>query len=373
MKKNSKRCSQQDTHFMKMALDMSRRSLGITHPNPSVGCVIVKDSHVIGRGWTSRGGRPHAEINALDYASGEAVNSTVYVTLEPCSHHGKTSPCADALVNAKVSRVVIATIDPDPRVSGKGIKIMEDAGIDVEVGLHNEEANRINKGFFHKITLNRPLLTVKIASSKDGKIAHKENKQSWVTGPESRKRGHLYRANHDAIMVGVGTVQVDDPMLDCRINGLEDCSPIRVIVDTDLRCGLDTKLCTSATKIPLWIMTCSKDAKKIAKFENVGAKIFTLDKDRNGYVEIDQVMKALAEQGVTRVLSEGGGKLNASLIKAGLVDRLLWFKSEETIGENGINALYDIDVNKLDQHLNFILIAEGKTGLDSWQEFEIVS
>jgi len=372
MKKVSDSFSQQDIYFMKMALNLSGRGLGTTHPNPSVGCVIVKDNHVIGRGWTGRGGRPHAEINALDSAVDDAVNSTVYVTLEPCSHHGKTEPCANALVSTKVSKVVIATIDPDSRVSGKGIKIIEDAGIDVEVGLLKDEADFINQGFFQKIKLNRPLITVKIASSKDGKIAHKEREKSCITGIESRKRGHLYRANHDAIMVGIGTVLVDDPMLDCRIKGLEGCSPIRVVLDTDLQCDINTKLCVSAGKIPLWIMTCSNDEKKIATFENIGVKIFTLDKDKNGYVNIDQVVKTLAQQGITRVLSEGGGKLNASLIKAGLIDRLLWFKSKETIGENGVNALYDIDVNELDQHLNFTLVAEGVSGLDSWQEYKIV-
>ncbi len=373
MKKVSNHFSRQDIYFMKMALNLSRRGLGATHPNPSVGCVIVKDNHVIGRGWTGPSGRPHAEINALESTVASADNSTVYVTLEPCSHQGKTAPCASALVNAKVSKVIIATIDPDPRVSGKGIKIIEDADIDVEVGLLKDEADFINQGFFQKIILNRPLLTVKFASSIDGKIAHKKSEKSWITGTESRKRGHLYRANHDAIMVGIGTVLVDNPMLDCRINGLEDRSPIRVVVDTELRCDINTKLCVSAGKIPLWIMTSSNDVKKIATFENVGVKIFILDKDKSGYVNIDQVMKTLAQQGITRVLSEGGGKLNASLIKAGLIDRLLWFKSKETIGEKGVNALYDIDVNELDQHLNFILIDEGLSGSDSWQEYKIVS
>ncbi|MCP5382177.1 MAG: bifunctional diaminohydroxyphosphoribosylaminopyrimidine deaminase/5-amino-6-(5-phosphoribosylamino)uracil reductase RibD [Kordiimonadaceae bacterium] len=362
--------SEQDKVYMKIALDLSRRGLGTVFPNPSVGCVLVRDGHIIGRGWTGAGGRPHAEQNALQFA-GNAEKSTAYVTLEPCSHHGKTPPCAQSLINAGIAKVIIATGDPDPRVSGNGIRMLKKAGVEVQFGLLQEEANYINQGFFQKIKENRPLITVKIASTKDGKIAKTEGEQYWVTGPLSRKRGHLYRATHDAIMVGIGTVISDDPMLDCRIKGLEYRSPIRVVLDSHLRIKPNCKLCSSAKEIPLLIMTTVSDLKKYAELEKLGAKIFCIEKDEKGRVNIGQVMKVLSGEGITRILSEGGGKLNASLIKASLVDRLLWFKSKDSIGETGVDALYDIPIENLGKYLNLSLVDEGETPPDHWQEFGI--
>ncbi|HPF46416.1 MAG: bifunctional diaminohydroxyphosphoribosylaminopyrimidine deaminase/5-amino-6-(5-phosphoribosylamino)uracil reductase RibD [Alphaproteobacteria bacterium] len=368
--KKAEKFSEQDKAYMKIALDLSRRGLGTVFPNPSVGCVLVRDGHIIGRGWTGAGGRPHAEKNALKFA-GNAENSTAYVTLEPCSHYGKTPPCAQALINANVAKVIVATSDPDPRVSGKGIRMLKDAGIQVEFGLLQEEADYINQGFFQKIKENRPLITVKIASTKDGKIAKVEGEQYWVTGPLSRKRGHLYRATHDAIMVGIGTVISDDPMLNCRINGLENRSPIRVVLDSQLRINPQSKLCKSAMDIPLWIMTTVSNSEKYTELEKLGAKIFCINKDKIGQVNIDQVMEVLSDEGITRILSEGGAKLNASLIRASLVDRLLWFKSEDSIGETGVDALYDIPIENLGKYLNLSLVDEGETPPDHWQEFRI--
>lgn len=363
--------SEDDCAYMKMALDLSRGGLGRVHPNPSVGCIIVKNNHIIARGVTGDGGRPHAETTALTRTE-DTQGATVYVTLEPCAHHGKTPPCAEALVAAKIERVVIATGDPDPRVSGDGIRILKDAGIKVDFGLMKEEADRINQGFFQRFKEKRPLVTVKIASSFDGKISTKVGEKSWVTGPHSRRRGHLLRANHDAIMVGIGTALIDDPSLSCRIDGLEHYSPIRVVVDTDLRISPDSMLCRSAKKKPLWIMTSSFDEQKYQTLEKMGVRIFCLEKDENDQVDLNQVMSVLVGQGVTRVLSEGGGKLNASLIKASLVDRLIWFKSADSIGENGVDALYDVAVNELHQYLDLALMDEGETPPDHWQEFEVI-
>lgn len=363
--------TEDDYAYMKMALDLSRRGLGFVYPNPAVGCVIVKNNHVIARGWTGNGGRPHAETIALSRTA-DGEGSTVYVTLEPCSHHGETPPCAEALIEAKVTKVIIATGDPDPRVSGDGIKILEQAGIEVELGLMKEEADFIHQGFFQKTEQMRPLVTVKVASSKDGKISKSEGEQNWVTGPISRRRGHLYRANHDAIMVGIGTALIDDPMLDCRTPGLSDRSPIRVLLDTDLRIPASSKLCKSSKDIPLWIMTNCDDQEKIAKLIKCGAEIFHVETNQDGKLDLEHVMKLLAGQGITRLLSEGGAQLNASLFRAGLVDRLIWFKSDLTVGENGVNALYDMAINDLDQHLNLSLLGEGTTGSDHWQEFRIL-
>ena len=358
-----------DYAYMKMALDLSKRGLGMVHPNPSVGCVIVKDGHVIGRGWTGRGGRPHAEVIALERAK-NVEGATVYVTLEPCAHHGKTPPCAEALVRSKVGEVIIATYDPDPRVSGGGIKILQDAGIKVYFGLLKMQADLSHQGFFNKIELNRPLITVKIASSADGKIAKNKGEKTWVTGPQSRMRGHLFRANHDAIMVGIDTALVDNPMLDCRIPGLEDRSPIRVVVDTLLRIDPMSKLCESANEIPLWVMTTNCDSEKRAEIEKTGTRVFCLEKNASGKVDLQQVMATMAEEGITRLLCEGGGKLNASLIRASLVDRLIWFRSDDSIGENGVDALYDIALDGLDHYLNFSLLEERRAGSDHWQHFE---
>lgn len=371
MKKADTTFTEDDHAYMKMALDLSRRGLGSVSPNPAVGCVIVKNNHVIARGWTANGGRPHAETIALSRTD-DSEGSTIYVTLEPCAHHGETAPCAEALSKAKVSKVIIATGDPDPRVSGGGIKILQQAGIEVELGLMKAEADFIHQGFFQKTEKKRPLLTVKVASSKDGKISKSQGEQNWITGPVSRRRGHLYRANHDAIMVGIGTALIDDPMLDCRIYGLEEQSPLRIVLDTQLKIPLQSKLCKSARDIPLFIMTNSDDQEKISELKKCGAEIFHVDKNKDGKLDLDQVMKMLAGQGITRLLSEGGAKLNASLFREGLVDRLIWFKSDLTVGENGVNALYDMAINDLDQHLNISLLAEGSSGPDHWQEFKIL-
>lgn len=359
-----------DNAYMKMALDLSRRGLGLVAPNPAVGCVIVKDGHIIGRGWTGKGGRPHAEVIALSNA-GDATGACVYVTLEPCAHFGKTPPCAEAVVKAGVKKVIIATGDPDPRVSGKGVAILEAAGIEVCQGLLKLEADLVNQGFFQKVKIKRPLVTVKLATSKDGKIARKEGKQTWVTGPEARMRGHLCRANHDAIMVGINTVLVDNPSLDCRISGLQGRSPIRIVLDSKLRVPLDSKLCDTSTQ-STWVMTASDDKAIIQSLENKGVKVFKVLINAQGELDLNQVMAVLAKEGITRLLSEGGGRVNASLMRAGIIDRIIWFKSSESIGETGLNALYDISIEDLDQYITLSPLDEGTTGSDHWCEFNVI-
>lgn len=372
MKKSDLIFSGEDHNYMKMALTLARRGLGNVAPNPAVGCVLVSNGYVIGRGWTAEGGRPHAETVALNQAR-NAKGATAYVTLEPCAHYGKTPPCAEALVKASVSRVVIATTDPDPRVNGGGVKILEQAGIDVQVGLLKAEADFVNQGFFNRILKKRPLITVKIASSKDGKIAANKDTQTWVTGADARRRGHLYRANHDAIMVGIGTVLVDNPTLDCRIHGLESASPIRIVLDTHLKIDVNSKLCQSAKNIPLWVVTASTEQDKIQALEKLDVNVLNAKQNLDELLDLDDVMKMIAERGITRVLSEGGSKLNASLIKASLIDRLLMFKSNDSIGESGIDALYDISLNKLDQFISLTQIDGGLTGRDQWQEYKVTA
>ena len=372
MKKSDLIFSKEDHDYMKMANTLAKRGLGRVAPNPAVGCILVSGGHIIGRGWTGDGGRPHAETIALQKAE-LAKGATAYVTLEPCAHYGVTPPCAEALVQAGVSRVVVATTDPDPRVSGGGIKILEQAGIDVQIGLLEDEADIINEGFFNKIQKKRPLVTVKIACSKDGKIASDKGKQTWITGEIARRRGHLYRANHDAILIGIGTVQVDNPSLNCRIEGLDANSPIRIVLDTDLKIDAECKLCQTANDIPLWIMTASEDDEKRNELEKLGVKLFDVQRNLDGLLDLDNVLEVLAEKGITRVLSEGGAKLNASLIKASLIDRLLLFRSDDSVGENGVDALYDVPLDTLEQRFNLSRLDGGIVGPDQWQEFKVTT
>ncbi|MBL4894955.1 MAG: bifunctional diaminohydroxyphosphoribosylaminopyrimidine deaminase/5-amino-6-(5-phosphoribosylamino)uracil reductase RibD [Emcibacter sp.] len=361
-----------DSNYMKMALGLPRRGLGVTWPNPAVGCVIIDGlGHVVGRGFTGRGGRPHAETQALAQAGDAAQGAVAYVTLEPCAHHGKTPPCAESLIKAKVGRVVVATGDPDSRVSGRGLKMLEQAGIQVDFGVCQTEAKQVNQGFFQKISQKKPLVTIKIASSLDGKTATASGQSKWITGSESRQRGHLLRANHDAIMVGVGTVMADDPSLDCRLPGLEDWSPVRIIVDSHLTMPESCKLLETAKKIPTWVVTTTSDGPKFEALKNKGAKLITCAANKEGRVDLTRMMELLAEEGITRLLCEGGAQVNASLIRASLVDRLYWFRSSGVIGGDGLSALGSTGLDELKKMPNFVHVRTGQTGNDIWQEFII--
>lgn len=361
-----------DSDYMEMALGLARRVSGVTWPNPSVGCVIVDPAgHVIGRGHTGMGGRPHAETVALAQAGSAAAGSTAYVTLEPCAHHGQTPPCADALVKAKVARVVVAIGDPDDRVAGKGIALLQQANIQVDLGIGRDEAAKINQGFFKVCAQKGPLVTVKIATSLDGRIATASGDSKWITGDDSRRRGHLLRAEHDAIMVGIGTVIADDPSLDCRISGLEDRSPVRIVIDSQLKIPEKSKLVTTARKIPTWIMTTQSEGQKAEKLKRLGVDVIQCDKNNEGRVDFNKMMKILGQKGITRLLSEGGAQVNASLMRASLIDRLYWFQSSGIIGADGLPAFQSIGLDKISEMVDFSLVRTGKTGQDIWQEFKI--
>lgn len=361
-----------DSHYMKMALGLARRGLGTTWPNPSVGCIVVdRKGHVVGRGHTGPGGRPHGETLALSHAGRAAKGATVYITLEPCAHHGETPPCAKALIAAQVARVVVATGDPDPRVAGQGLRLLQQAGIPVDVGIGQAEADQLHHGFFLRISARRPMVTVKLATSLDGRIAAASGDSKWITGPESRARGHLLRASHDAIMVGIGTVRADDPSLDCRLPGLAHRSPVRIVVDGRLETPLDSRLVASAGAIPTWIVTHNPDGAKRAGLERAGVEIISGCCDEKGRIELPKMMTLLAEKGITRLLSEGGAQLNTSLIRASLVDRLHWFRSNAIIGGDGLAAIQSIGLNELREAPHYTLRRQGRTGKDIWQEFEI--
>jgi len=333
---------------MQAALALARRGLGNVWPNPAVGCVLVADGRVVGRGRTAEGGRPHAETEALAQAGDRAKGAVAYVTLEPCSHHGQTPPCADALIKAGVARVVVAMTDPDPRVSGRGIAALQKAGIQVDLGCCSEPAQDINAGFMKRIERGRPLLTLKIASSLDGRIATHRGESQWITGQAARDYGHMLRAEHDAILIGSGTALADDPRLDCRLPGLEGRSPLRVVLDGHLVLPLTSNLVATAKDKPLWVLTRSDNPpERLAALADCGVEIIEVNAIRDGRIDLPNAMQALGARGLTRVLVEAGGHLAAALLRSQLVDRLAWFRAPLLLGGDGLAAAMSFGVDKL--------------------------
>jgi diaminohydroxyphosphoribosylaminopyrimidine deaminase / 5-amino-6-(5-phosphoribosylamino)uracil reductase len=336
----------EDKKYMKIALRLAARGLGNVAPNPAVGCILVKENQIVGRGWTQPGGRPHAEVVALAQAGEAANGATAYVTLEPCSHHGKSPPCAESLIAAGIKRVVSAFQDPDDRVDGEGLKLLKKAGIEVTTDICEEEALDTNLGFILSKTISRPLVALKMATSLDGKIAAHTGDSQWITGSAARHYGHMLRANHDAIMVGIGTALADDPGLDCRIDGLADRSPLRIVADTRLRLPLTSQLVKTAHDKPLWIVTSpGNDSERVAAFEDLGVNVLEVDVDESGYPKMSEALGLFADRGITRLLVEGGSHLQASLVKEELVDRLYWFRAAKLIGGDGISALQSIGLD----------------------------
>ena len=328
---------------MALALSLGRRGMGRVWPNPAVGCVIVRDGQIVGRGWTADGGRPHAETAALAQAGAAARGATAYVTLEPCAHHGQTPPCAEALVAAGVARVVIATGDPDPRVAGRGITILRDAGIAVETGVLEPDAQRDHAGFFLRVTENRPFVTLKLAGTLDGRIATASGESQWITGPEARRAVHMMRARHDAVMVGAGTVRADDPSLTVRGMGVTR-QPVRVVLSRAMKIPATGQLASTATDVPVWL--CHGEGADVADWTAQGAVSLPCPVTA-GQVDPGAALAALAGQGITRVFCEGGGMLAASLLSAGLVDRLVVFSAGIAIGAEGTPSLAAMGVDRL--------------------------
>jgi diaminohydroxyphosphoribosylaminopyrimidine deaminase / 5-amino-6-(5-phosphoribosylamino)uracil reductase len=329
-----------DLRWMRAAFALARRGLGNVWPNPAVGCVIVNQERVVGRGWTQPGGRPHAETEALRRAGTAARGATAYVSLEPCRHWGQTPPCADALINSGVRRVVVALEDPDPRVAGGGIRRLRDAGIEVETGLGAPEAAEINAGFLARQRRARPLVTLKLATSLDGRIAIASGESRWITGPPARAHGHLLRTRHDAIMVGTGTVLADNPQLTCRLPGLADRSPMRVVLDRKLRIPPTAHVIAGASQIRTWVLTLrSADLLRRGAFLARGVNLIETEPDAGGRIDLVAALSALGERGVTRLLVEGGARLAAALLRLRLVDRLVWMHAPLLIGGDGIPAV----------------------------------
>jgi len=337
-----------DLNAMHAALALARRGLGSVWPNPAVGCIVVKEGRVVGRGWTQPGGRPHGETEALRRAGEAARGAVAYVSLEPCCHWGRTPPCVDALVNAGVRRVVVALEDPDPRVAGEGVHRLRSAGLDVEVGVCAEEAAEVNAGFLSRLLLGRPLVTLKFAASVDGRIATARGESQWISGPPARERAHALRASHDAIMVGTGTVVADNPQLTCRLPGLGHRSPVRVVIDRHLRIPSAVRLIADAQQVPTWVLTSrSVDAARRATFLESGVTLIDIEQDCAGQIDLAAALRALGERGITRLLVEGGSRLAAAFLRARLVDRLVWVHAPLVIGGDGIPAIAKLDLAAL--------------------------
>ncbi len=359
-----------DREHMAAALALARRGLGNTWPNPAVGCVLVKDGQVIGRGWTQPGGRPHAETQALDRAGGSARGATAYVTLEPCSHWGRTPPCCDALVRAGVTRVVVATGDPDPRVDGRGLQRLREAGVIVELGLMGEEARRQNAGFARRITRGLPLVTLKLATTLDGRIATSTGESQWITGPAARREAHALRARHDAILVGSGTVLADDPELTARLPGTARVPLARVVADSRLRTPLSSRLVRTARAVPTWIATrTNQRPAALAPYQEAGVQILPIPRAKPG-LDLAALLGAMAQRGITRVLAEGGAGLAAGLLRGGFVNRLAWFHAPGIMGGDGLPAVLPLPVVLLSAMPKFQRVASRSLGEDWLTEFE---
>jgi diaminohydroxyphosphoribosylaminopyrimidine deaminase/5-amino-6-(5-phosphoribosylamino)uracil reductase len=361
-----------DLRSMRAALALARRGLGTVWPNPAVGCVIVDRGRVVGRGWTQPGGRPHGETEALGRAGEAARGATAYVSLEPCCHWGRTPPCTDALIAAGIRRVVVALEDPDPRVAGAGVRQLHAAGLEVETGLCEAEAAEINAGFFCRLRNRRPLVTLKLATSLDGRIATGSGESQWITGPPARERAHALRAAHDAIMVGTGTVLADDPQLTCRLPGLAHRSPVRVVVDRHLRIPPTTRLISDARAVPVWVLTLpSADPERRQAFLRAGATVIDIDPSPDGNGSLAAALAALGERGITRLLVEGGGHLAAAFARAGLIDRLVWVHAPMLIGGDGIPAIAEVGLEVLSKAPSFTRLSTETVGDDVLTVFRV--
>jgi diaminohydroxyphosphoribosylaminopyrimidine deaminase / 5-amino-6-(5-phosphoribosylamino)uracil reductase len=360
-----------DRRFMDLALTLGRRGLGRTWPNPAVGAVVVKNGVIVGRGWTQPGGRPHAEPVALAQAGAAARGATLYVTLEPCSHVGNSPPCADAVIAAGIKRVVSAIEDPNPEVAGQGHAKLRSAGIEVDVGLMAAEAARAHAGHFRRIREHRPHVIVKLAVSTDDKIAGPGHKTVAITGDAANARVHLLRAQCDAILVGIGTVLADDPLLTCRLPGMEARSPVRVVVDRSLRIPPRSRLVHSARNTPLWVVTSElAQAPAVAMLGANGAQVIRLGSRPQGGLDLQEVVRALAERGITRLLVEGGARVVSSFVAAGLADEFWLLRGPNAIGADGVAALDALPLSAITQSPVFRVHASESLGADTLTVYE---
>ncbi|PJB72360.1 MAG: riboflavin biosynthesis protein RibD [Alphaproteobacteria bacterium CG_4_9_14_3_um_filter_47_13] len=357
-----------DFHYMQLALDLAAQGLGRVAPNPSVGCVIVKDGVIVGQARSADGGRPHAETQALAQAGVRAAGADIYTTLEPCGHYGVTPPCVEALIKAKAGRVIIACHDPN-QSQHHCMERLQAAGIIVTQGICEAEALVLNEGFFNVITKQRPLVTAKIATTLDGKIATSSGKSKWITGDSARRKVHEIRAVHDAILVGVGTVLADDPQLTVRLENYNN-DPVRIIIDCDLKTPMTSQILQKGAADKTWFL-CGSHVTEDRRddFRNMGAKLVSLE-SRSGFFAPDVLLKELAKQGITRLFIEGGGVTLTGFLKAGLVDRLYWFRAPKLVGADGMNAIQPLGIYEIEEAIDLELeqrIMLDKDILEVWR------
>ncbi|MBD8894282.1 bifunctional diaminohydroxyphosphoribosylaminopyrimidine deaminase/5-amino-6-(5-phosphoribosylamino)uracil reductase RibD [Labrenzia suaedae] len=361
--------SDQDRRFMQAAVALARRGLGRVWPNPSVGALIVAQDQngfpiLAGRGVTSRPGSAHAEVNALRQAGERARGAACYVTLEPCSHHGRTPPCADALIAAGVARVVIGCLDPNPRVSGRGAARLKEAGLEVVTGVEEAACRDLQIGFIRRIMEQRPAVSLKMAMSRDGFIGRKGDGQVRISGPEAGDFVHGMRSNHDAILVGIGTALADDPELTCRLPGLADRSPVRVVLDTDARLPLTSKLVSTAADVPTWVI-CGNDADRdrLSALAEAGVLVIKVPAP-GGRIEPEVALKALGMRGITRLMVEGGASVAASFWQSGVVDVFMLVTGNVLVGEGGIPPFAGLSLDEVHANPNYEPCQTGWLGCD---------
>lgn len=337
----------EDFEFMARALRLAERGLFTTTPNPRVGCVLVNDGRVVGEGWHERAGEAHAEVAALKAAGAAAAGATAYVSLEPCAHHGRTPPCADALVAGRVGRVVAAMQDPNPQIAGRGLQMLRDAGIRADAGLMEEQARELNIGFVSRMTRGRPWMRIKIAASLDGRTALKNGVSQWVTGSDARRDGHHWRARSCAVMTGIGTLKDDDPRLTVR-DVQTSRQPLRIVVDSRLRITPQAKVLDGG---PVLIATATHDAARARTLQDQGAAVVVLP-NAEGKVDLLRLAEHLAGLGLNEVLVEAGMNLNSALLRAGVVDELLLYLAPHMLGDAG-RAMFDLgELTQMDQRLD---------------------
>lgn len=359
-----------DLRFMQLALALGRRGLGRTAPNPSVGAVIVRDGIIVGRGWTQDGGRPHAETEALRRAGEAAHGATMYVTLEPCSHHGKTPPCADAIIAAGIARVVSTIDDPNPEVAGQGHARIRAQGIRVDVGLCDAEARRAHAGHIRRVFDGRPHVLLKLAVSADEKAGLAGRRPVAITGEAARDRVHMMRAMNDGVLIGIGTALADDPLLTCRLPGMR--SPVRIVLDARLRLPVTSRLVAGASEVPVWVMTApdvSVEAEQT--LTQKGVRVLRVPKGPKGLKGLDlpAAMRTLARERLTRLMVEGGPIVAASFLAADLVDEAALLRAPNLIGADGIDALEGMPLSALTQSPGLKPIGAERLGSDSIEFF----
>ncbi len=363
-----------DQAHLRAALALARRGLGQVAPNPAVGCVLVQAGRVVGRGWTQPGGRPHAETKALARAGDAARGATAFVTLEPCSHHGKTPPCAEALIAAGISRCVVALEDPDPRVSGRGLTQLRAAQVAAECGLLGEAAAELNAGYLLRSRTGRPRITLKLATTLDGRIATRSGESRWITGPAARARAHLLRAESDGVLVGSGTAVADNPRLDVRLPGLEGRAPLRIVLDGRLRLPLTHDLVVRADAQATCLVTrAGNDPDRLGAYRDAGVEVIEVAAVAAGSLSGAATLEALGGRGLNELLVEGGGHVAAALLREGLVDRLVWFRAAKVIGGDGLPAAAGFGLEHLAEAPGFELVSVTRAGEDLVETYRRVT